>query len=141
MSNLNGSAYASSGEIYSMALGDNILKGAAKGNDIFWLEGSILYDVISVSPNPAVRNETITAVVSCNRQTNYILTYNANGTGITRTVTNIEDMEDGTRQITFTFKMGSAGERIINVYGATQQSSAADNRSVGYLTFPITITN
>lgn len=141
MSNLNGSAYASSGEIYSMALGNNILKGAAKGNDIFWLEGSVLYDIVSVSPNPAVKDTTITAVVSCNRQTNYVVTYNSNGTGITRTVTNIEDMEDGTRQITFTFTMGSAGNRIINVYGATQQGSAVQHRSVGYLPMSITITN
>lgn len=141
MSKLNGSAYASSGEIYSMALGSNILKGAAKGNDIFWLEGPILYDIISVSPDPVVKKNPITVVVSCNRQTNYILTYNTNGAGITRTVTKIEDMEDGTRQITFTFTMGSAGERTINIYGAAQQVSAVDYRSVGYLPISITVTN
>lgn len=141
MSKLNGSAYASSGEIYSMALGSNILKGAAKGSDIFWLEGPILYDIISVSPDPVVKKNPITVVVSCNRQTNYILTYNTNGAGITRTVTNIEDMEDGTRQITFTFTMGSAGERTINIYGAAQQASAVDCRSVGYLPISITVTN
>lgn len=141
MSNLNGSAYASSGEIYRMALGNNILKGAAKGNDIFWLEGSVLYDIISVSPNPAVKNATITVVVSCNQQTNYVVTYNENNSGVARTVTNIEDMEDGTRQITFTFFVSSAGNRTIKVYGATQQSLSFDTRSVGYLSFPITITN
>lgn len=141
MSILNGSAYADSGEIYQMALGNSIIKGAAKGNDIFWQEGSVIYNMVSVSPNPAAKNTDITIVISCNRQTNYVVTYNEYFSGISRNIISIDDMPDGTRQITFTVSFSSMGQRTVNTYGATQQSSSTQHRSVGYIAIPVTVTN
>ena len=134
MSEAVGSAWGGS-EIIEMAVGELLLNGAALGGVVIWNQGSVLYELIS-HPTEGTVNEPISFTVSCNRVTNYLLTYtvaSGNEVGVTRTITGISDTADGKRQISFSVSFSTAGIRTLRIYGIPNQSDISDYRSTTYI--------
>lgn len=141
MSIAKGTAYGGFGEISCMAVGNNEISGMAIGDNVVWEMGAEIFDILSY-PAEVTAGETFTIEISCNRRTNYILTYSVNGTtesGIVRSIEELYDTEDGKRVIVISLFIGSSGSRTMRIYGSTQQSSAADYRSVTYKDISITV--
>ena len=143
MSLLKGTAFNGSNEVLSIVVNGVEAMGAAFNGQVFYTKGSEIYSLVSAG-NAVVSTPT-TFVISCNRLTEYLVTYSVsssgNLSGVSRNIISLADTEDGKRQISFTVTYGTAGKRTLRVYGASSSISATSNLSVNYIDIPLTITS